>query len=163
MTLEYWTLVIAIFGALGTLSTWVYRFVVTKKKIGFEIVGSVYSDKLVYMFYILNNKSRLPISINSISICDNKNEIYCEKIPKRLLRKEEKSGSIVKSTTDTFSENFPIAINGLLGHSGYLLFVTEKYDFDKTENTSINIYTNRGKIKIKKIDLNYKDDHFELF
>ncbi|MDD3325410.1 MAG: hypothetical protein PHN38_09860 [Sulfurospirillaceae bacterium] len=161
--MQYVTLGIAIFGALGTIITWIHGVIVTRKKISFEIVNAVYSEKLIYAFVMLNNKSRLPIAINSISLYYNNKNIFCEKIPKKILNRTLKTGTTITSREEIKSEPFPISLNGLLGSSGYLLFFTEGYDFNKEDKVDINIFTNRGKIQLKSVNTNFIDDFQKMF
>lgn len=160
--MQYVTLGIAIFGALGTIITWIHGIIVTRKKISFEIVSAIYSENLVYAFFILNNKSRLPIAINSISLYNNKKNIFCEKISKKIFEKSLRTGTIITNREEIKSEQFPISLSGLLGSSGYILFHTKGFNFMKEDKVDINLFTNRGLIRLKGIETHYIDDFTDM-
>lgn len=80
------------------------------------------NNKNFYMFNIeLINKSRLPISINEITIKDNKEKYKVIKSPRMLAEKDRKRNSEIIEHQEIHSAKFPINVVGLFHQNKNLL------------------------------------------
>ncbi len=68
MIRENITLAIAILGAVGTIGTWIFAFVHSRRNISFSIEKICTLDRSVAICITILNKSRLPICISNISL-----------------------------------------------------------------------------------------------
>lgn len=157
LTRENITLVLAIFGSLGTLFAWVYNFLHNRKNISFHIVGNRYSDfckssLLLYMTFI--NNSRLPISITSISVNVNGAYHSCQEIPITTFEETTRCKGEILTHHEYKSLPLPIVITGLSGTSGYVYFEfpEEKPQLD-AKSLIFRVSTNRGKAIERKLSL----------
>lgn len=144
-TKENITLFLSIFGSIGTLGTWIYHWIKSRKNFDLEINGYLSTSKGLLLHMQLINKSSLPLSIKEIAISLNGTEYICNKIPQKVLTTSTKTNNIVKSQHEYFSMTFPINLDPLCGSSGYLYFSSDQETFPLFSNEVILIIrTNRG-------------------
>lgn len=74
-TRENITLAIALFGAFGTALNGILGFIRSRKKISIQIIKICRLNKFIVAYIVILNHSRLPISINDISIIINQKNI----------------------------------------------------------------------------------------
>ena len=134
------TFALSIFGATGTILTWVISTIKHRKNIKLSVIDYNSWKNINQFFITIQNKSHSKISISSIQIVHNKQLICCELEPK-----------IIKSRTNapaTYTPQFPLNINGMEGFSVYLEFINCQ-DMLLTHGKTVDfqVYTNRGQIK----------------
>ena len=139
ITRENITLLIAIIGAIGSISSWIYMAVANRKNVSFEIVDyASHFKEIKQLFVFLQNKSSIPIVITSIQFRLGNRQYPCELIPKKILEKADR----VYSTP-----MFPINLSPHYGESFFLEFINCQDILLAPENTVyFVIYTNRGVI-----------------
>lgn len=150
LTKENITLVIAIVGAVGTFTMWIYTLIVNRKNISFSIIAAYYSRNSLYIYFIIENKARLNLSINSIALLVNGEKFFCQRIPMKIYERNEEK--------EYFSCRFPISLSSLCGDSGYLYFKLQNAELDFSEKLNVIISTNRGKDVLIQVEPNYKDN-----
>lgn len=145
-TKENVTLFLSIFGALGTLCTWIYQLIKSRKNFEIEINGYLCTAKGLLLYVQFINKSALPLSIKEICILFNNKEYVCNKIPQQVLERTSKIGGKIQSHHEYFSMEFPINLDALCGASGYLYFSSDQENFPHISNeVTLIIRTNRGR------------------
>lgn len=147
--------ILSILAFIISLINLIYLILTNKKNLTFNIRNYTLANVNKKHFYMFNvefvNKSRLPISINEITILDNKNKYKIIKSPRLLAEKDTKRNKEIIRHQEVHSAKFPINITGLSSKQEFLVM----YGPEKivNEKTKIIINTNRGKI-VKKVLLN---------
>lgn len=150
------TLLLSIFGSVGTLSSWIFTIIKNRKNLCIQLIGRRFSDDacslLVYAMF--ENKSHLPISITGISVQLDSIWYPCEKIPLTTFTETTRCKDKILSRHEYQSLPLPIFITGLGGTSGYVYFEFPESSLppDATQMTFL-ISTNRGKPVEKKLSL----------
>lgn len=149
------TLLLAILGSIGSVSSWIYTFYKNRKNINMTIIGYKYSDsKSLLLYAMFENKSRLPIAITGI--CVEINNIYhsCTEIPIIALEETIRQGGNIISHQEYKSMPLPISLDCLGATSGYVYFEfpEEVFQTDST-HLSFRLTTNRGKAFEKILSL----------
>lgn len=153
-TRENITLALSIFGSVGTVSTWIYNYIRTRKSFSVELNGYRFSPKGLLLHIQLINKSTLSLSINEIAIKHNGIEYPCSKIPQKVMETTNKIGKEIVSHNEYYSLEFPINLPALCGASGYLYFSSDSENFPKlSTETTVIIRSNRGRAVEKKLPL----------
>lgn len=163
ITKENITLAIALIGAIGTIASWVYSFVSNRKRLSFKIVSSYYKNNSIVAFVMIENKSRLPVSINAISLLTNEDVIICGQIPTKILEITNRSGQEVTDRRKIYTMQFPISLASLSGASGYVYFDLKNQEINAEEDLSFKIGTNRGEPIVFKVVANYVEKLRELY
>ena len=115
------TLILAIFGSLGTLISWIFSYISNRRNLDIHVVGYRQDTPHALLLYVsFINNSRLPISISDISIKINGIISSCQKIPITALEEEISRKGNAISHYDHKTIGFPISIPGLNGTSGYV-------------------------------------------
>lgn len=148
------TTIVSIIALVLSIGNAIYIFVCNHKKIDLKLnsyTKNIVNGKYAYIFDILiENKSRLPISINSLKIIKEKKEITFNPNPKLISEITSRSGKTITDKASLYSTAFPINILGLNDNR-------EFFELSNNENLEgkciIKILTNRGKVS-KKINLN---------
>ncbi len=149
-TRENITLAIAIFGALGTLLTWFFNFIHSRKNIDLRIIKISKFENQLTMYLSIQNKSRIPISINSISLLSDGVYYPCD-----IISHPAFTVSYQNNCTDIFTIPFPVNLGSLTGTSGYIEFdISSKVLKPLSTPLTVQVSTNRGKAIEKKL-------HFE--
>lgn len=148
------TLALSIFGSIGTVGTWLYNYIKTRKSFTFELNGYRLNPKGLLLHVQFVNKSTLSLSINEIAIKHNDIEYPCTKIPQKVLETTHKIGKEIVDHKVEYSMEFPINLPALCGSSGYLYFSSDSENFPQlsTEVTVI-IRSNRGRAVERKLPL----------
>lgn len=149
LTKENVTLLIAIVGALGSFAMWIYTLIINRKNVSFSIIASYYSRSSLYVYFIIENKARVNLSVSSIALLVNGEKFFCQQIPMKLFEQNEDK--------EYFSCKFPIFLSSLGGESGYLYFKLQNADLDCSDKLNVIISTNRGKDVVIQVEPNYKD------
>ena len=151
LTKENITLAIALFGAIGTIFTWILNAIHNHKNLDLKIVQISRTEKQLTMYLSILNKSQLPISISGIAILLNNVYYPCD-----VISHSAYTIHYSNKDTDICTLPFPITLGSLSGTSGYI-------EFDISSNASkffsnpltVQVSTNRGKaIEMK---LNFED------
>ena len=138
------TTILAIFGAIGSLYTFISTFIVNRPHVDIEIEESVPAKDSLILYISLCNKSRLPISITDITIWNNGIQYSCCHVPEivsffnRKLNNKEIYNEAIKTLP------FPITLSSLAGTSGYLYFVFPLQNFETSpKSLTFEVSTNR--------------------
>ncbi|MCU6736466.1 hypothetical protein [Diplocloster agilis] len=144
-TKENITFVLAVIGSIGTISGWLYTYLTTRKNIVIRTIAynAVQNQALFYLSF--ENKSRLSISITSLSLKINGVYYPSRIIPQRVKSSQYKRGNEILNAHDDFSITFPIVISPLGATSGYVLFVFPPgVSIPDTKDLMLQISSNRG-------------------
>lgn len=144
-TRENITLAIAIFGALGTIFTWISSFLRNRKRLNFKIHKLYIAGNILSCFISFENKSHLPISINGISVVFDKQYYPCNNTSQLLFKSTNKSNGKITAEKSVYTTQLPVNLSALSGSSGYFSFAVSQ---DVLENLStlltVQVSTNRG-------------------
>ncbi|MDE7046804.1 MAG: hypothetical protein K2P25_02280 [Lachnospiraceae bacterium] len=164
ITRENITLAIAVFGALGTIASWISNFYHTRKNIGIQIIKISRIKNSLIAYVSFQNKSQLPISINSISIqVDGKSYSGCA-IPPHTIKITKQTGNAITGTREYQSIPFPVNLGSLSGASGYIFFDTSKSVVEALSSPlTVLVSTNRGKSMKMKLPWTEWTDWDKMF
>lgn len=158
-TRENITFALACFGSLGTLISWVYHWITTRKNITLRLVGYGWNSKGLLIYIHLINNSFQTITINDISFNFEGNEHHCAPIPEKVLETVRRSGKEIIGQKEYYSMKLPLTLSPLCGDSGYLDFLFEKEILSPAPSTlTFVIRTNRGKAIQKTLPLDHPFD-----
>lgn len=145
LTRENITLAIALFGALGNIINWIMNYYSFQRKITIHINKISHFGNAVVAYVTIQNKSRLPISINDISLKTN-GKIYTGfHIPQLTLKIKRRTGDTITAEREYSCMTFPVNLGSLSGVSGYLFLDTSKEDSETLSTLlTFEVSTNRG-------------------
>lgn len=154
ITQENIALLLSVLSFCGTLGTWVYNFLKSRKRLVIETNG--YSNDqhglLLHMSFV--NKSTLPVCINEIAVATTAKEYVCDKISQVVMETTHSVGKTVRSHQEYYSLDFPINLDPLCGKSGYIFFSSDQGNFPQFSNeVNVIIRTNRGRAIRTKLPL----------
>lgn len=159
LTKENITFILAAIGSCGTLFFWIKSYFDNRVKLTFKAVEKLNNDKSLLLYIMLENCSRLTISINQITIVSQNNKVNCAEIPKKVYTVTTRIGSEVTDQQNYYSLNMPIVLNPLCGTSGYLYFAGNQFvPLDSSTELIVEFRTNRGKKVQKKLQLDRVPD-----
>lgn len=164
LTRDNITLVLSLIGSVGTITTWIVSYVKSRKNISIQIIKLTKPKNYLIIYAMLNNRSRLPITVESLSviICDKK--YTCSLLPKKVFETSTKTGNIVKDHKEYYTLPFPINIPSLSGMSGYFLFdLPEEASQKLSTPLTMLIHSNRGKALEKKLSFEHEANWEEMF
>ena len=144
---------ISIFALVLSIANTIYLIICNHKRINILLntyTKSIINGKYIYIFDLLiENKSRLPIAINSVKIVNKNIEYDMNRNPKLISDITSKTGNMITGNYKLFSAKFPINISGLISDRKFLeLSIVEDIDGE----CLFEFFTNRGIIK-KEIDI----------
>lgn len=152
LTRDNITLALSIFGSVGTLTSAILSFIRSRKRISITIPKLYHNNSSMWLYVIIENNSRLPISINSVSACFSDKLFHSSQIPQKILEVTQQTGNIVTDKKEYFSIKFPISLPALSGTSGYLYFeVPATFLESPSTQLCFQVGTNRGVIKKTKL------------
>lgn len=155
-TRENITLAIALFGAIGTIATWIVTAFHSRKKVTFRIVKIYPIKKTLTLYLSIQNRSRLPISIDSMSIVIENVSYHCQVPPHVIFTVTHRSGQTITDKKDYISINFPINLSSLGGASGYIEFdIPQEVSKKLSTPLILEVSTNRG--KLPKTELSFQN------
>lgn len=144
-------IVISTFALIISIFNLGYLLFTNNKKLGLEIenFSSGKSDNKDFYFFNISitNKSRLPISINELSIKNDKQVYIFIKSPRLLLEGQTTRGKEIIRKKEIYSVKFPITISGLCSEQFFAVIYGPKVFSNKT--SIFTMKTSRGKIKKK--------------
>ena len=152
-TMDWVTFGIAVAGFLMSLASWFHTFITQRKRLSFKIQLFRYKEDSAYMYLMIENRSRLPVSITGISLKQGKSKTPCVQIPKTVSSTTRKTAG----NTDVvyqYSTAIPIQLSALESVSCIVLFegIPEAVPPSATHLT-FQISTNRGRIAKRKLQL----------
>lgn len=159
------TLVLSIFGSLGTIFTLLHSFVSNRKNIDVRIIGHRYTDSHSLLIYVaFENKSRLPIAITGISVFVEDVPYSCAEPPVVALKTTSRTGKTITSHHEYRTLTLPVNLPSLGGTSGYVFFETPEATF-QTDATPLKflINSNRGRVMKNTLPLERHLDRCTFF
>lgn len=140
---------IAIAGFLMSLISWIKDFATQHKRLSARIMYLGTSSRSAHMYLMIENKSRLPISITGVELILDKQAYPCVPFPKIVFIRNLKTAGEVSHSQPEYSTQIPIHIPSLGAVTALLLFdpLVQTPLPDATQLT-LAISTNRGK-KVK--------------
>lgn len=162
ITKENITFLLATIGSVGTICSAILSLVRNHRNISIKIVDLYKDDNFVYAYIMFENNSRLPISINRLSLIYKNEPITCSP-------KSENFVDITLAQNGCFNKNsifsmsFPLYLPELGCASGYVYFVLPQEDFETLPtHLSFQVGTNRGMIMKRKLSYELKGSLDEL-
>lgn len=154
-TKENITFILAVIGSLGTIISTVNAFIRNHKSISFKISKLYSYGNSILLYVIIENQSRLPISINGISLINSENLIFTPEISKKVIEITTKEHNEITNKKEFFTIKFPVFIPELGCVGGYLYFdIPQELSQNLPTQLSFQVHTNRG--VIKKMKLSYE-------
>lgn len=148
------TFILSLFGSFGVILGWILTYIKNRKNISLKIIKYGHSPKGLLTYIEISNQSRLPISINEISVSIGKDEYRCSYIPVVALERTNRAGNKITNIEKILSMTFPVNIQPLCGYSGYVYFPSFEENFPDVSNTAFFVvHTNRGKKFEKELSL----------
>ena len=142
------TLVIAVFGLIGSASMWAYKLVVQRSNFSVTILRKGIFGKDVTLFASFENKSRLPIAITRISLLIDGVVYDCVPVPTMVYEEVRRSRGEEVGRLQEFSIQMPIPLDSLSARSGFLHFeLPEGILLSEPTALTFLISTNRSKTK----------------
>lgn len=144
------TLILSVFGTLGTLCT------LFSKRRNFSISAHYYNYKneSLLMYVAFTNKSQLPITITNVSLVIDSVCYPCAYVPTKVIDYTHRIGKEIVSHKELMSIQFPISLAALAGTSGYLYFDTLPSNYPNTPSElTLEVSTSRGKAKRIKLSV----------
>lgn len=123
--------------------------------------GSMVSNQPFYIWMIISNHSKLPVSVLKMELSCNRNGQHLTAISRG-----EKHLIMSKNDNDSkkeiFSCDYPICIDGYSSFGGYIHFSSEApHEYYEDQDVSVTIYTNRGQ-KVVTMHLDYGDNIYRV-
>ena len=133
------TFLLALFGSIGTASSWIYTFLRSRKRVSLKINDYTSHGHVIQFFINIQNNSSTPLYINSIILVHGNTRICCELIPKKIRKKGD---DLLKTPM------FPLAFSANESCYYFLEFVNCP-DIPLSSGKSLDfvIESNRGTIK----------------
>lgn len=158
LTRENITLVLSTFGSIGTLITIITTFVVNRKNLKIRITETFYltDPQRLYIKFLFENRSRLPISITSILLSFNTQKIKPTKRTYCIHDYKNSEGKEIVDRIFTYNSQLPITVAALDATRGYMLFdIPQEALRTLTTPLTCLIYSTRP--PVQQIELSYKD------
>lgn len=155
LTRENITLAIAIFGAVGAVCNWVQKQIDNKVSMDVHLLKAFKPGRSFVVYLSFQNRSRLPISINSVSVLIDGSAYQCELVPHSAFKKYN-SGVLV---SEIKTMTFPVNLSPLSGSAGFVEFAAPEEELRKlSTHLTLQVSTNRGNLPKKKFLLGDWDD-----
>lgn len=148
------TLCLSIIGSLGAVISAVSAFIRNRKRIKVSVIGYRHDRRLYTFWLLIENRSRLPISVNAFSIKADNGTCMCVLSQKVAIESVRRVGSKVVSSREYLSANFPINLPGLSSCSALILFEPlEQLLKADSKSVTFQVHTNRGKVSQIELSL----------
>lgn len=145
ITIERVTFWIAIAGFVLSLTSWIKEILVNRKNLRANILELHAKDSAAFLRLMINNKSRLPISISGINLVTDFQQCPCTTVPKYVTCNIRFIGGKQVSRSEEYSTALPIQISGLGGTNALVLFEGLPREIPcSSKYLTLVIYTNRG-------------------
>lgn len=163
LTKDNITFALAVFGSLGTILSWIYASISNRKNIYVRISRAYLHDNSVLLHILMDNKSRLPISINRVSLIINETTYHAFDIKTQIFRGDYKSNNEIIKTDIIYSAEFPIELASLGGTNFYLFFELPPNAFQSlSTQLTLQFHTNRGMVRKRKLSFQTVDSPAEM-
>ena len=144
------TLSIALFGAIGTLATWIYAAFTKRRRIDVTLIHIFEPDSNLVVFASFTNRSHLPISITAISLVLGDVSFPCPTDPHLVFRYE--SSLHPHENSCSYTLNLPLNLGSLSGVSGFLSFDIPPEFLKRISSPLIlKVSTSRGSLPQKRL------------
>lgn len=143
--MEIFTLVVALLGAIGTISSWLVYFWNKRTSINFEIQElSVNTSKGILFYGTITNNANSNIVITDIVLLSDNCKIHVNKVPTVVLTEEKSKNGKVVSRKETYNAKFPINLFPCSGQSDYFHFAASPQNpLNLGTTLNVEIHTNR--------------------
>lgn len=159
ITMDNITFVLAVFGSLGTLVSWIQSIVKNHKNITFKIDSYYLDDTFLQISFTIINNSQLPIVITGISL-KHDGIYYPSPLFPDIIQEDTIASSNSTRTLSTIP--FPINLCPYTSTSGFLSFAFHsKVYINSSTPLSLEISSNRG--RALEIECNLPDKACEDF
>lgn len=118
ITITNISFILGLIGSAGTLWT----IIQNRVKFDIRIAEYLYKENKIVAYLIIQNKSRLSISIGKICVKIDNAYYPCTETPTRIRWDTYRSGKTITGQTNYYNIDMPISLSGLMGTSGYILF-----------------------------------------
>lgn len=151
LTQDNITLALSIFGSLGTIITIVSKVLVNRKNLSFSVASITYRYEKLYINMSFINKSRLPISIISVSLKVNNHIYESVPYPENVGKHTLREGKEIVNRIFMYNILFPLSIGSLNASSGFIAFDVSKEAIQSpSAPLTLLIHSTRGlKQKVK--------------
>lgn len=138
--------VLTVMAFVMSLTSWIHTFINQRKRLSISVVAcDKFDTRLVFLFFF-ENKSRLPISITRIKLCNNGKSVENEPVERLLFENTKTLGKEITDHHSLYSERFPISLGMLDSCSAYVVFADCQRVFEMIPTLlNFQVYTNRGK------------------
>ncbi len=150
ITLTNMSFVLGLIGSAGT----VWAIIQNRTKFDIRIAEYSYKENKIVAYLIIQNKSRLPISIGKICVKIDNSYYPCVETPTRIRWDTYRSGKTITGQANYYNLDIPISLLGLMGTSGYILFeLPPEIDILDPTTLTLQISPNRGSAVEKKCQI----------
>lgn len=149
---------IAVIGFFMSLSTWVKDLITQRVRLRARIVGCFELDQwdrpFLYLYLLIENLSRLPVSITNVLLAVDDAEMPCQAISELAYSLTETSGDDVTRRHEVYTDGLPVQLPTLGAQRVLLCFPNLPHAFprDATQAT-LEVRTNRGNPKQMTLEL----------
>lgn len=154
LTRENITLALSIFGSIGTSITLISSYLTKRKNLKINIASFTYKSHLqrLALLVTFENRSRLPISVTSISCSLHGKIITPIRYPQGVGEYIHRIGKDIVDKKFEYNLSFPADIQQLCAVSGYILFDISQEDLENLSTPLIlQVHSTRG--RAQKIEL----------
>lgn len=163
LTRENITLALAVFGAVGTLVTWIYHWFTSRKSLEVQLLRIYTPSKALACFFSISNKSRLPISVLSVSVFIDGVSFQNVPIPHITYSVSTTRNGETTIKHEYPALTFPINLTGLSGTSGFVDFeIPEEVSQKIATPLIVQVATNRGNLSKTALEFQGYSDMTEL-
>lgn len=142
---QYWVQICSASGFILSLINAIHTLVTQHRSITLDITEMKSYNDLTFFYFVITNKSRLPIAITDVKLLINNTAYRCTHYSHFLWNCAYKIGKEVIDKQDYRSLALPIQIGSLAAEGGYLLFeVPQSAAQELTTQANFVILTNRG-------------------
>lgn len=154
LTRENVTLALSIFGSLGTLFTFIFSFITHRKNLKISVTSATYKPNLnqLALIFCFENRSRLPISVTSITTNFNSVDISLKPHPNYVGNIHFEENHQIVHRLFEFDLKIPVDIAQLSACSGFLLFDISQDDL-RSVSTALNFQVHSTRGSEQKIEL----------
>ena len=151
LTRQNITLILSIFGSIGTLITLISQ----RKNLKINIISSTYNQNIHQLILVITfeNRSQLPISVTSVSSTINGKKISPLPYPNCVGNYEYKKSDIIVDRKFEYNLKLPVDIQQLCAVSGYILLDVSPKELQTLSTPLIlQVHSTRGmaqKIELK--------------
>ena len=163
LTRENITLAIAIIGACGTICSWINHIVTSRKSVEISLIRIYKPTKSLTCFFSISNRSRLSISIQSITVIIDGIPFQNVQIPHVTYTIQVTRNNETTTKHEFHALVFPINLYGLSGTSGFVDFEIPQDVSQKISSPlTVQVATNRGNLSKTTLEFQGYSDMMEL-